>query len=755
MTSWLKFLFLLLSFQINSFALVEVSKLFPAGAQKGTDAHFLLEGKNLAHAKDILFYKTGIHFEKMELEKNKLKLHLKISKKASTGLHPFRILGEDGLSNMRYIHIAPFPEHKKASNIFSFDKAQEVSIPCTVNGQLNGRQIDHYRFELKKGQSLNASLTCMDLALTFTDCQIKIFDKDKKQIAYNDDCLLLKQDPMISFTAPYTGVYYVQVHDFRFGGGNYRLHLSPKFNGVQVFPAGGPLNQKQKVLCLYQNGTSAQKEIDPQNQTGINSVYIDKDSIHHISFHVSKHKNFFDQEKGYERDKATSCDAFPLALNGRLDQKQDVDWFSFKAPKDGQIEIQVLARQLRSPIDALLEFYSSQGKLIKKQDDSGSLDPKIITKVKKDETYFIKIRDFNKNFSPLAVYRILVDYQEAQLKLSLSPSQQRTHQGQLLNISPNNNQLLIFDLNRENADSAISYQFSNLPSALTYKVLSHPEKSTKIPVLYSLKKDSPLQAQHISAQLSNKELSKGEYKESLIMLMGPNNKEYRHYSGNTLAYASTVPSPFSLEVLPNTSPMPRFGTHTSKIRIHRQEGFKGEITIKAKSVLAGLSMRDQIKIPADKNEVDYSIQASSSTPLGNWPFVFNATGYDKGKVFTLSSDAQERKVVEHYFDLKMLQYSLHRGKEREITIDINVHKTPDFPIKASLKGLPNGVTAEDIVINKIDEKLSFKISANENASYGYHRNSYVYFEFTHEGHKLNQSLRTNGTIYVPKPKKKK
>ena len=753
MTSWLKFLLFFVSVQLPSLALVEVKKLFPMGAQKGSQTELVFEGSNFKFAKDILFYKEGIKLDKMELEKNKLKVKITVSADAETGLHPFRVLGEDGLSNMRYIHIAPYPEIVKTSKNLSFDKAYELTVPCSVNARLTNRFIDHYRFKLKKGQQITASLKCLNLAIGFYDCQIKIFDKDQKQIAFNDDSLLLKQDPMINFTAPYEGDYYLQVHDYRFGGGEYRLHLAPVLNAIQVFPAGSEAKKSEKLLCFYGDEITTEKTITVKE--GMKQILLDQNSVHHVPFHVSHHKNFFDQEKGYEKDKATHCPDFPLALNGRLDQKQDVDWFSFKAPKDGQLEIQVLARQLRSPLDALLEFYNKDGKLIKRQDDSGSLDPKVISKVKKDETYFVKIRDFNKNYSPRSIYRILVDYQKPQLKFTLNPSQQRTHKGQLINISPESNRLVIFDLNRENANSAIDYSFSNLPQELTYKVLAHPEKSNKIPVLFSLKKDSKLWSTHLSAQVKNAEVKEAHYKESLIMLMGPNNKEYRHYRGETLATASTVAAPYSIEIVKNTSPMPRFGNHISKIRVHRKEGFKGEVTIKAKSVLPGLSMRDQIKIPADKNEIDYSIQASSSTPLGKWPFVFDAISKHEGKDFNLSSNSQEIDIQEHYFDLKMKQYSLQRGQEREITVDITARKTPQFPIKATLLGLPNGIKAEPIEINKIDKTLTFKISASESANIGYHRNGYIRFDFTHNGHQLNQNLRCNGTIYVPKPKKKK
>ena len=103
----------------------------------------------------------------------------------------------------------------------------------------------------------------------------------------------------------------------------------------------------------------------------------------------------------------------------------------------------------------------------------------------------------------------------------------------------------------------------------------------------------------------------------------------------------------------------------------------------------------------------------------------------------------------------MLQYTLNRGQEREITVDIKTLKTPQFPIKASLLGLPGGISSTPIELNKLDEKITFKIAATDSASFGYHRNAYVRFEFQDKGYELNQNIRCNGTIYVPKPKKKK
>ncbi|WDE95306.1 hypothetical protein PQO03_06180 [Lentisphaera profundi] len=753
MISWRNLLVLVLLIQQALFALVEIKSFFPAGAQQGSQVDLVMDGSNLGLARKILFYKEGISLEKMTLEKKKLLLSFKVSADAERGAHPFRIIGDDGLSNLRYFHVAAFPEVNKTANIFSFEKAQKITVPCTVNAKLNGRQFDYYQMDLKKGQAFCASLTCMDLALSFVDCQLELLDKDKKRLAFSDDSLLLKQDPLINHTAPYTGTYYLRVNDFRFSGGNYRLHVADSLNALQIFPAGGLA--KQKLEIFYDDQTSHNRELIISGREGINQIFIDTQSVHALPYHYSAHKNFFDQEKGHERKDATACESIPLAFNGRLDQAKDMDWFSFISPKDGSIEIQVLARELRSPIDALLELYDSKGKMIKRQDDSGSLDPKILTKVKKDTTYFVKIRDFTKASSLRSVYRILIDYQKPQLSLSITPSKQRTHQGQLLNISPASHQLITFNLKRESADSPIDYQFNNLPKGLTYKVLNHPEKSDKIPILFTLEKGTKLGAHRISAKLSNEESKLGNYSENLIMLMGPNNKEYRYYKSEQLALSTTIPAPFRIELVKNPAPMPRFGSHTTKIRVHRNEGFKKEIVIKAKSVLPGLSMKDQIKIPADKNEMDYSIQASSSTPLGKWPFIFNASTSIDGKVFTLSSDPHEIEITEHYFDLKMLQYTLNRGQEREITVDIKTLKTPQFPIKASLLGLPGGISSTPIELNKLDEKITFKIAATDSASFGYHRNSYVRFEFQDKGYKLNQNIRCNGTIYVPKPKKKK
>ncbi|MEI9898376.1 MAG: hypothetical protein WDN28_32090 [Chthoniobacter sp.] len=52
---------------------------------------------------------------------------------------------------------------------------------------------------------------------------------------------------------------------------------------------------------------------------------------------------------------------FPVALNGIIDAKDDVDYFKFKVKKDQQFDFTVFARRLGSPLDSVIDIYNEKG----------------------------------------------------------------------------------------------------------------------------------------------------------------------------------------------------------------------------------------------------------------------------------------------------------------------------------------------------------------------------------------------------------
>ena len=76
---------------------------------------------------------------------------------------------------------------------------------------------------------------------------------------------------------------------------------------------------------------------------------------------VSKFPNVLEVEPNDDISNATPAPSLPIALNGVIGQKGDIDYFKI-SPKKGQAyDLSVFARQLRSPLDSVIAIYDSKG----------------------------------------------------------------------------------------------------------------------------------------------------------------------------------------------------------------------------------------------------------------------------------------------------------------------------------------------------------------------------------------------------------
>ena len=124
-------------------------------------------------------------------------------------------------------------------------------------------------------------------------------------------------------------------------------------------------------------------------------------------FRVVDLENSIEQEPNESIQQATKA-AAPVAFNGVLASKTDVDFFGFTATKGQSLDIHVWARRLRSDLDSVLILYNAQGGAIASNDDTGGPDSFIRFAVPADGEYFLEVRDHLRRGGNAFHYRIEV-----------------------------------------------------------------------------------------------------------------------------------------------------------------------------------------------------------------------------------------------------------------------------------------------------------------------------------------------------------
>jgi hypothetical protein len=97
----------------------------------------------------------------------------------------------------------------------------------------------------------------------------------------------------------------------------------------------------------------------------------------------------------------------PITVSGRLSKIEEVDRYRFVAPKDGPITCELMARRLGSKFSGILEVREKDKILSDAAGTSGS-DPSLTFVAKKNVEYLVSVRDIDFNGDRSFVYRLTV-----------------------------------------------------------------------------------------------------------------------------------------------------------------------------------------------------------------------------------------------------------------------------------------------------------------------------------------------------------
>src|SRR5262249_34551038 len=136
-----------------------------------------------------------------------------------------------------------------------------------------------------------------------------------------------------------------------------------------------------------------------------------------------------EQEPNDEVAKATVVnEQLPVAFNGIIEKKGDVDFFKFTAKKGADYDVGVYARRLRSPLDSVLNIFDAKGNSIAGNDDAGGPDSYLRWKAPADGEFYLSVRDQLGRGGPTFTYRVEVHAVEPRITSWLPEMVQNSNQ---------------------------------------------------------------------------------------------------------------------------------------------------------------------------------------------------------------------------------------------------------------------------------------------------------------------------------------
>src|SRR5262245_33824411 len=376
-----------------------ITHVHPVALQRGKAAEVTVEGQmNFYGAYKALFEGAGISAEIIpqkapaavppappQLRNTKLKIT--VAPDAALGVREFRIATELGISSVGQLIIVDDPvvlEKPGANNIPA--DAQPIQLPCVIAGKIEAiEDVDFYKFDAKEGQTLTFEMFCARLQDKIHDLQkhakpmLTLFDADGRELAANDTFFFA--DPLLSYTIPKTGAYFLQVRDSTYDGDQrwvygiiaankpYVTHVFPMAGNpghkLELEPIGSAKLRHAKLPFLVPDNLGIQQI--QLNIPGEPGVSMPGAKTNPATFIVSSLPQFIEQEPNDDPAKATRV-TLPAGINGRIGQRRDMDHFVFKAAKGKAIRLELKARRfgtlLNSSLHGVLEVMNAKGATI-------------------------------------------------------------------------------------------------------------------------------------------------------------------------------------------------------------------------------------------------------------------------------------------------------------------------------------------------------------------------------------------------------
>jgi hypothetical protein len=734
----------------------QLSYTYPPGVQRGHEQTITFAGDRLKDAEEILFYDPSVKVKKLEVvNPQNVRATIDVAKDCRLGEHMATVRTKSGISDYRSFFVGALPaiDEKEPNN--DFDKPQLIKPNVCIAGTLQNEDADYYRIHAKKGERLSIELEGIRLGQAYFDPFFSILDKNRFELASVDDTILAKQDPFVSVVIPQDGDYTILVREASYRGADnchYRLHVGNFPRPSVAYPAGGKRGERLKVLLLGDATGPIEHEVtvptDPNAPADL--FYEDKLGItpSPIPFRAFAEGNILETEPNDDLKTATPAE-LPLALNGRLQKRGDVDCFKFAAKKGQVWEIECYARRIGSPVDPVITIYKDDKakSLIAGNDDARGQDSYLRWQVPEDGNYFIRIADHLNAGGETYVYRVEFTPVKPALTISIPRVDRFSQTRQTVVVPRGNRSGTLIQATRADFGGPIELLPKNLTPGITMTARPMNPSTTLMPVVFEAAENAKLGGNTLDfraklADPKQKIQIEGGFENSADFVLGePNAAVFVSGVVHKLAMAVTDKVPYRIEIVQPKVPLVRAGTMNVKVIVHRDAKFDAPLTLLFPFNPPGVGSAGSAVIEKGKNEAVYPINAAADAMVGKWPMMVIGAA-DIGGQAWVSSQLAELEVAERYVTFDMKRSACDKGQATQVQSAI-AHTTPfEGKAKAELLGLPPGVTAAPVEFTKDTKEIAFQVKTASATPVGSHKTLFAQVTITEKGEPIVGTVGT-------------
>ncbi len=740
------------------------STVYPSAAQRGTESEIEFRGSNLEDAKTVMFDEPGFEIATVSAAKDKFKTKLKVAPNARLGEHTFRIVTASGLSDVKLFYVTPFPVVEEVENKDDPKKPMPVALGTTIVGKTPGEDRDYFEIEANKGQRVSVEMIGARLQTgNLYDPSLSISKADGTRIAEVDDTAFTQQDPVASFVASEDGKYVVMVKDSTNSGQGecqYLLDIGSFSRPLAVYPPGGHTGEDLKVKLLGDASGPIEKSIKLPDQTSDRFEVFSEDgqpTPEPNYIRVSSFPNVLEAEPNNNPPDSKLIDqSLPLAFNGIIQEKADVDCFRFKAVKGQKYDVTVWARRLRSPLDAVLSIFDAKGNRIAQNDDSGNSDSYLSWTAPADGEFVIGVEDQLGRGGPTFTYRVEMTAAESRIAISLPEMVQNSNQERRAIVVPKGNRYAsLIRVKKTDIGGEIQLVPDGLPAGVTASGLTIDKSTDTVPVVFDATPDAAPVAKTfgMKAQAADAPKDKpvnSEISQLIDIIENGNQKSYYSINEDKLAVSVTDEIPVKISLSQPKVALLQNGSMNLKVTAERKNDFKGPINLALLYSPPGINSGGTMQIPEGKDEGTVPLSANGNAPLQKWKVcVVGNADFGKGVVW-FSTALVEVEVAAPFMAGQIVRTFVDQGDSTTVKVKLE-NKIPfDGKAKITLTGLPPNTTADEKEITKDDKEVTFNVKAEPTAPAASHKQLFCQFQLIKDGEPMTTAFAQGGILRVDK-----
>jgi hypothetical protein len=742
-----------------------LSFTMPGGGQRGSESEITFSGSNLADARGFLFDEPGIEGEVLpNATAASIKGKIKIAPDVRLGEHTFRVITASGVSDVRLFYVTPFPMVAEAEDKANPNAAQPIALGTTVHGRTQEDDVDRFQVELKKGQRLSAEVIGARLhTQTLYDAVLTITKEDGTPVALADDDAFTRQDPVTSLVAPEDGKYVITIREATNAGPgqcHYLLNVGTFARPLAVYPAGGPAGEELKVKLIGDAAGVIEQTVKlPEKPAERFELYTNQGepTPQPNYIRVSQFPNVLEVEPNNDPLTAqTVKEELPLAANGVIGEKGDVDCFKITAKKGIDYDVRVFARSLRSPLDSVMTIHNEKGAQLALNDDSGAPDSYLRWKAPADGQFVIQVRDQLLRGGPAYVYR--VEITPVQPKLTAWLPEMTINQNQdrrAIAVPKGNRYASLVRIKRGDIGGEVRLEPTGLPSGVTASAPSVDKAVDTIPMVFEAAPDAATTAKTFDLAPKLAEPPQGAtvasgVEHNVDIIESGNQRPYYSIVENKLPVAVTDEIPVKINMVVPKAPLLQNGSLNLKIIAERKDTFKGPISLALLYSPPGVGNAGIQTIKEGETEGAITISANAGAAPQKWKLcVIGSADFGKGQTF-FSTQLEDIEIAPSPVTGQIVRTFVDQGESTTVTVKLE-QKTPfEGTAKLQLLGLPPNTTADEQEINKETTEVKFTVKADKTAPAGQHKQLFCQFSLPKDGDTLTAAFANGGILRIDK-----